>query len=194
MTSDSPEESGGAPRQRKSTVASRRVYEGRVLNLDVDQVRFPDGTVGELELIRHSGAAAVVPFLDDPNEPGARILLIRQFRYAADGFLYEFCCRIQATRRCGCGGANLEETDARLSHSLPGGFFTTPGFIDEYIHVFIVNWVARRRYARAPRVHSSRVTYSGRRIAYDRWETVDEDDHRAVLADRLSASENALVP
>ena len=41
---------------------SRRIYTGKVLNLDLDRVRFPDGSVGELEIIRHSGASAVVPF------------------------------------------------------------------------------------------------------------------------------------
>ena len=39
-------------------VDSRRVYTGKVLNLDIDHVRFPDGSIGELEMIRHSGAAA----------------------------------------------------------------------------------------------------------------------------------------
>lgn len=122
-------------------MASRRVYEGRVLNLDIDQVRFPDGSIGELELIRHSGAAAVVPFIGDPRAPDARILLLRQYRYAADRFLYEIpagrlepgeapvdCARRELLEEAGCTAQSI----------LPlGGFFTTPGFIDEYIHVFI---------------------------------------------------------
>jgi len=137
----------GAPRQRRSTVASQRIYEGRVLNLDLDQVRFPDGSVGELELIRHSGAAAVVPFLDEPNEPGARILLIRQFRYAADRFLYEIpagrldgselpieCARRELLEEAGCTAESITPL---------GGFFTTPGFIDEFIHVFIATGLTR---------------------------------------------------
>ena len=137
----------GPPRRRESTVASRRVYEGRVLNLDIDQVRFPDGSVGELELIRHSGAAAVVPFIGDPRDPEARILLIRQFRYAADRFLYEIpagrlepgespvdCARRELLEEAGCTAESI----------IPlGGFFTTPGFIDEFIHVFIATGLTR---------------------------------------------------
>ena len=42
-------------------VSSQRIYTGRILNLDLDSVRFPDGSVGELEMIRHPGASAVVP-------------------------------------------------------------------------------------------------------------------------------------
>ena len=68
---------------------SRRIYTGKVLNLDVDRVRFPDGSVGELEIIRHSGASAVVPFLSDPAGDDPQLLLIKQYRYAANGFLYE---------------------------------------------------------------------------------------------------------
>lgn len=134
-------EAGGAPRHRDSTVSSRRVYDGRVLALDIDQVRFPDGHVGTLELIRHSGAAAVVPFLDEPDDSSARVLLIRQFRYAADRFLYEIpagrldpgeapvdCARRELREEAGCVASAIVPL---------GGFFTTPGFIDEYIHAFM---------------------------------------------------------
>lgn len=142
MTSDpggaSPD---GAPRQRDATIATRRVYEGRVLSLDIDQVRFPDGSTGELELIRHSGAAAVLPFLDDPRQPGARILLIRQYRYAADRFLYEVPAgRLEAGEApVDCARRELREETGCTADSILslGGFFTTPGFIDEYIHAFI---------------------------------------------------------
>ena len=63
-------------------ISSRRVYSGRILNLDIDQVRFPNGSTGELEMIRHPGASAVVPFVTEPSAD-AEILLIKQYRYAA---------------------------------------------------------------------------------------------------------------
>ena len=145
MTSKS--RGGGAPRHRESTVASHRVYEGRVLNLDIDRVRFPNGSVGELELIRHSAAAAVVPFLDEPNDRNARVLLLRQYRYAADEFLYEVpagrlndgeapieCARRELLEEAGCTATSLVPL---------GGFFTTPGFIDEYIHTFVATGLTR---------------------------------------------------
>ena len=70
-------------------VSSRRAYSGKVISLDVDTVRFPDGSVGELEMIRHPGASAIVPFLSDPEGQDPQVLLIRQYRYAAEGYLYE---------------------------------------------------------------------------------------------------------
>lgn len=147
MTSDSGSTTRGAPQARDATVSSQRIYSGRVLNLDVDQVRFPNGSEGTLELIRHSGAAAVVPFLDEPNDSSARILLIRQFRYAADRFLYEIpagrlergedpadCARRELREEAGCEAAALQSL---------GGFFTTPGFIDEFIHLFAATGLTR---------------------------------------------------
>jgi len=70
-------------------LGAERVYDGRVIDLDVDTVRFPDGSTGRLEMIRHPGASAVVPFLDSPTAPDPRVLLLRQFRHAADGYLWE---------------------------------------------------------------------------------------------------------
>ena len=65
------------------------MYTGRILNLDLDRVRFPDGSEGELEMVRHPGASAILPFLSDPAATDPEVLLIRQYRYAASGYLYE---------------------------------------------------------------------------------------------------------
>ena len=122
-------------------VSGRRVYTGRVVHLDVDTVRFPDGSTGELEMFRHPGASAVVPFLSDPSGGDPQVMLIRQYRYAAGGYLYEIpagrldagedpevCARRELEEETGCTAERVE----RLTT-----FFTTPGFVDERIHVFM---------------------------------------------------------
>ncbi|MGQ0712589.1 MAG: NUDIX hydrolase [Gemmatimonadaceae bacterium] len=124
-------------------VESRRVYSGRVLNLDVDRVRFPNGSVGELEMIRHSGASAVVPFLSDPTGPDPHLLLIKQYRYAANDYLYELpagrldpgeapvdCARRELREETGCTARGMEYLYA---------MYTTPGFTDEQIHLFLAS-------------------------------------------------------
>ena len=70
-------------------ISSERLYTGRIVSLDADTVGFPDGSTGRLEMLRHPGASAVVPFLDDPGEPDPRVILLRQFRHAAEGFIWE---------------------------------------------------------------------------------------------------------
>jgi ADP-ribose pyrophosphatase len=122
-------------------IESRRVYTGKVISLDLDTVRFPDGSVGELEMIRHPGASAVVPFLSDPRGEDPQVLMIRQYRYASDGYLYEIpagrlnpgedprdCAARELKEETGC-------TAEQLEHLLT--MYTTPGFTDEKIHLFM---------------------------------------------------------
>jgi ADP-ribose pyrophosphatase len=133
--------------ERVGQVATRREYTGRVINLDIDQVRFPNGKVGELELIRHSGASAVLPFLGDPAGEDPTILLIRQYRYAADGFIYEIpagrlepgeppeqCAVRELREETGCTAAKIEHLYT---------MYTTPGFTDERIHLFVATGLER---------------------------------------------------
>jgi ADP-ribose pyrophosphatase len=121
---------------------SRTIHDGRIVRLSIDRVRFPDGTEGELEMIRHSGAAAVLPLLDPPDDPDPRVILIHQYRYAAGGYLYE----VPAGRpdRPGepwetCARRELEEeTGYRAGTIIPlTSILTTPGFTDERIHLFL---------------------------------------------------------
>jgi len=122
-------------------LGTRRVYSGRVVNLDVDTVRYPDGSSGELEMIRHPGAAAVVPLLSDPDGADPTLLLLRQYRYAAGGTVWE----IPAGRLAhpgedpeACARRELREeagiTAGRLMRLTT--IWTTPGFTDEAIHLF----------------------------------------------------------
>jgi ADP-ribose pyrophosphatase len=127
--------------EKPGRVKSRRAYMGKVISLDVDTVRFPDGSQGELEMIRHPGASAVVPFLSDPAGEDPQVLLIRQYRYAADGYLYEIpagrlnigedprdCALRELKEETGCSAAAVD-------HLLT--MYTTPGFTDEKIHLFM---------------------------------------------------------
>lgn len=124
-----------------SQSASRRVYTGRVVSLDVDTVTFPNGTVGELEMIRHPGASAVVPFLDDPSATDPRIVLIRQYRHATGGYLFEIPAgRLDPGEHPEqCALRELREetgySATRVTHVTT--FWTTPGFTDERIHIYV---------------------------------------------------------
>jgi ADP-ribose pyrophosphatase len=126
---------------RPGRIKSRRVYTGKVISLDVDTVRFPDGSVGELEMVRHPGASAVVPFLSDPSGGDPQVLLIRQYRYAAEGYLYEIpagrlnpgegpreCAERELKEETGCSAERVDELFT---------MYTTPGFTDEKIHLFM---------------------------------------------------------
>ena len=129
-------------------IERRPVHKGRIVDLSIDTVRFPDGSTGELELIRHSGAAAVLPVLSDPRGDDPQILLIRQYRYAAGGYMLE----VPAGRpdREGepweeCARRELEEETGLVAGSLEllTTIYTTPGFTDERIHLFVATDLTR---------------------------------------------------
>lgn len=128
-------------------IATTRVHTGKVINLDVDRVRFPDGTTGELEIIRHPGASAIVPFLSDPTGPDPQLLLLRQYRYATGGTLYEIPAgRLdpgESPEQC-ARRELLEETGCTAESIVPlTSMFTTPGFTDERIHLFLASGLTR---------------------------------------------------
>ena len=129
------------PTRDLGQVSSTRQYTGRVISLDVDEVRFPDGSVGSLEMVRHPGASAIVPLLGSPDDADPELVLIRQYRYAADGYLYEIPAgRLDAGESpVDCARRELmEETGYRASEVQPlFTMFTTPGFTDEKIHLFL---------------------------------------------------------
>jgi ADP-ribose pyrophosphatase len=123
---------------------TRNIYTGRVVTLNIDTVTLPNGATVDLETIRHPGAAAVVPVKDDGT-----VVLIRQFRHAAGGFIYEIpagklhpgedplCC---ATREL------EEEVGYRASSfELLSSIFTAPGFADEVIHVYKATGLTKGR-------------------------------------------------
>lgn len=135
-------------------IATERRYQGRIIHLDVDTVGFPDGSTGQLEMIRHPGASAVVPFLDDPAAPDPRVLLIRQFRHAAESFIWEIpagrldsgetpdaCARRELAEETGHRAGRLE----RLTT-----IYTTPGFTDERIHLFLAAALVEGNHRREP--------------------------------------------
>ncbi|HET8834936.1 MAG TPA: NUDIX hydrolase [Gemmatimonadales bacterium] len=124
-------------------ISTERLYSGRVVNLDRDTVRFPDGSSGQLEMLRHPGASAVVPFLDDPGAPDPRVLLIRQFRHAANGFIWEVPAgRLDAGETPeACARRELEEETGMRAGAVEPliTIYTTPGFTDERIHLFLAH-------------------------------------------------------
>jgi len=119
----------------------RNVFTGRVLTLNLEQVRLPNGRVAELEIAHHPGGAAVVA-LDDDN----RVCLLRQFRHAAGGWLTE----LPAGKLDGgeppleCAQRELAEeagVTARQWDKL-GECFSSPGVLTEVIHLFLARGLA----------------------------------------------------
>jgi ADP-ribose pyrophosphatase len=126
---------GGSKGGRARRLASRRVYSGRVLSLDVDEVEEPGGVRTTREVVRHSGSVAVLAVQDD-----GRIVLVRQYRYPVDDALWEL-----PAGRLDAGESPEQAAQRELQEEIGhragmlrkiAFFYTTPGFCDEVMHVF----------------------------------------------------------
>ena len=133
------------PGDAPGMLTSERVYDGRLLTVDRDTVRNPAGTRIELEVVRHPGAAAVVPFLDPLDSDDPTVLLIQQYRYAAGGMIWEIpagvlrpgedpatCARRELREETGATAKTIEHLTT---------IYTTPGFTDERIHLFMATGI-----------------------------------------------------
>ncbi|RMD77988.1 MAG: NUDIX domain-containing protein [Gammaproteobacteria bacterium] len=112
------------------------IYEGRVIRLELAEVRLPDGRPMRVEHIRHPGGAAVAAV-----DPAGRVCLLRQWRPALERWLWELPAGtlepgeppLEAARRELAEEAGLE---ARRWEPL-GRVAMAPGFCDELIHLFL---------------------------------------------------------
>ena len=113
----------------------REVYRGRIFTLSVDRVTLPSGHTATMEVVRHPGSVVLLPM----PAPG-RLILIRQYRYSIDRFIWELPAgslkpaedpRLGAARECeeevGLVPGTLEEI---------GELFPTPGFCDEWMKFY----------------------------------------------------------
>jgi ADP-ribose pyrophosphatase len=114
----------------------RYIYKGKLLNLKAAEVTLPSGRKTTREVVEHPGAVAIVP-LASPD----RVILVRQFRYGANRDLLEIpagtlepgedplsCARRELAEEAGLAGGKLEKM---------GEFYTSPGILNEIIHLFV---------------------------------------------------------
>jgi len=118
------------------SIQRKMIYEGRVIEVSVDQVELPNGVQVPLEIVRHPGGAAVVA-IDDRN----RVCMLRQYRHAAGGYIHELPAgklepeeppEVTARRELVEEAAVSAERWASL-----GQYFSSPGVFTEIIHLYL---------------------------------------------------------
>jgi ADP-ribose pyrophosphatase len=112
------------------------LYNGKIFNVALEKVTLPNGVIKDREVVRHPGAAAMVPLLDDDN-----VVLVKQHRHAVNDYLWEIpagtlepheepvaCARRELIEETGYEAKDLD----KLTEILPA-----PGYTDERIHIFL---------------------------------------------------------
>jgi len=185
-------------RDDSGTIETRSVFRGRVLDLNVEQVRYPDGSEGRLEIVRHRGAAAALP-LYRPGEwsggPEAAVILIRQHRHATGGYLWELPAGKLDDGESpeSCASRELEEETGVRADELRHltTIWTTPGFSDERIHMFLATGLTPGRVALEAHEFIERHEMSLQE-AIERVRSGEIDDAKTIIA--LLLADRTLEP
>jgi ADP-ribose pyrophosphatase len=114
----------------------KNIYNVKIFNVALERVTLPNGVIKDREVVRHPGAAAMVPLLDNGN-----VVLVKQHRHAVNDYLWEIpagtlepheepvtCARRELIEETGYEAKNLD----KLMEILPA-----PGYTDEHIHIFL---------------------------------------------------------
>jgi ADP-ribose pyrophosphatase len=135
--SQAKKRSGSA--NRVKVLSSKTVFQGPAFSVISDRVREPSGIVARRDVVRHSGSAVILAV--DESGPEPRVLLERQFRYAAKDYLWELPAgRVDPGENALAGAKRelLEETGYRAAQWKQALFFyPSPGFLDETMTVYL---------------------------------------------------------
>lgn len=117
-------------------LASEHVLTSKIFSVTRDQVQLPDGRTVMRDVVIHSGAVVVLPVL-----PDGRVLLVRQWRYAAGTDLWEFPAGTVEPGEdpAECAARELQEEAGYKPGRMTrlGDFFSAPGFCTELLHCYL---------------------------------------------------------
>jgi ADP-ribose pyrophosphatase len=132
----------------EKTLHSEEIFSGKVISLHLQEVELPNGRTSKREIIKHPGAVAILALTDDN-----RIVMVEQYRKALERTIVEIpagklekgekpdvCARRELEEETGYECASLE---------LLTSFYTSPGFADEIVHVYLAKGLTKKENAAA---------------------------------------------
>jgi ADP-ribose pyrophosphatase len=122
----------------EETLSSKVVYSGRAVRLRVDDIKLPDGRQTSREVVEHGDCVAVIPLDADGN-----VLLVRQFRKPVEKDLLEIPagCIDPGEEPVATVRREMREEIGYLPRKIErlGGFYASPGYCTEYLHLYLAN-------------------------------------------------------
>lgn len=121
---------------QEKIISTETLYEGRIVKLELHDVELPNGQRSKREVVRHSGAVAIVAL-----DREGLVLMVRQYRLPAAQILLEIpagTLNINEDPLTAAGRELQEETGYKPGRLEPmGGLYVAPGYTTEYIHLFL---------------------------------------------------------
>ena len=130
----------------EKTLSSEKVFTGRVISLQVDEVELPNGKTSKRELIKHPGAVAIIALT-----PENKLVLVEQYRKALEKSIVEVPAGKleKGEEPLTSAERELEEETGyeceKMEHLI--SFYTAPGFCDELVHVFLAHNISKKENA-----------------------------------------------
>ncbi len=122
----------------EKTIQTKKIYDGKIINLRVDEVELPNGKTSMREIVEHPGAVAIVAITLEK-----KVLFVKQFRKAIEEELLEIPAGKldQGEDPYDAAIRELEEESGYRAEALKklGSIYTSPGFADEIIHIYLAD-------------------------------------------------------
>ncbi|UII54717.1 NUDIX hydrolase [Cytobacillus spongiae] len=130
----------------EKTLHSEKIFSGRVISLQVDEVKLPNGRTSTREIVKHPGAVAVIPITSD-----GKIVMVEQYRKALEKTIVEIPAGKleKGEEPASCARRELEEETGYECKHLEWliSFYTSPGFADEMVHLYIATGLQKKEHA-----------------------------------------------
>jgi len=130
----------------EKTLKSEHIFSGRIIQVQVDEVELPNGKTSTRELVKHPGAVAIIAVTDDN-----KIVMVEQYRKPLEKTIVEIPAgKLEKGEEPSlCAKRELEEETGYECQSLEliSSFYTSPGFADEIIHVYLAKGLSKKENA-----------------------------------------------
>ncbi|WP_404329180.1 NUDIX hydrolase [Mesobacillus maritimus] len=127
----------------EKTLHTEQIFSGRVISLQVEEVELPNGKTSKREIIKHPGAVAVIAITDDE-----KIVMVEQYRKALERTIIEIPAgKLEKDEEPkGCAIRELEEETGYECQNIDWliSFYTSPGFADELVHLYVATGLKKK--------------------------------------------------
>ncbi|MDQ0213766.1 ADP-ribose pyrophosphatase [Oikeobacillus pervagus] len=132
----------------EKTIRTEEIFKGKVIQVQVDDVELPDGKMGKREIVKHPGAVAIIPITNE-----GKIVMVEQYRKPLNRSIVEIPAgklepgeEPETTAR-----RELEEETGYVCKKITPliSFYTSPGFANELLHVFLAEGLKKKENAKA---------------------------------------------
>jgi ADP-ribose pyrophosphatase len=132
----------------EKTISRKELFSGKVVSLELQEVELPNGKTAKREIIKHPGAVAIIAITDEN-----KIVMVEQFRKPLDKIIVEIPAGKleKGEEPAVCARRELEEETGYDCSQLDllVSFYTSPGFADEIVHVYIAKGLVKKENAAA---------------------------------------------